>query len=88
MVALIALHNWQKQDKAKIQSQLLDDVLRASQYYSRQIGSCILYAENALLTTRCMQTGKNPSTKFPITKQMFIAYITKYGAVEGKRMME
>ena len=87
IIALIALKNWQRQDKAKREAEFLDALVEAAHTYIAEMSKPITLLEISKIGMKShMPTWKNGSEADSTVKGA-IAYIQKQGVQDAKRLM-
>lgn len=88
VIALLALRNWQRQDKAKREAEFLDSLIDAAHIYILETAKPI----GLLNFVKIAIVSHAPTWEDGVEEDKAIkgavSYIVKYGESDGKRMME
>jgi hypothetical protein len=88
VIALLALRNWQRQDKAKREAEFLDALVEAALAYVAQISGPVTILEMAKIGMTSYAPTWEDGDKAGIALKGAIAYIEKNGDAHGKRLLE
>ena len=88
VIALIALKNWQRQDKAKREAEFLDALIEAAHAYIVEMPTHITFLEIAKIGMNSHAPTWEPGEEEDIAVKGAIAYIQKYGEEHAKRFRE
>lgn len=88
VIALIALKNWQRQDKAKREAEFLDALIEAAHAYIVEMPKPITFLEMAKIGMDSHAPTWETVEEADIAVKGAIAYIQKYGEEHSKRFRE
>ena len=88
VIALIALKNWQHQDKAKREAEFLDALIDATHTYIAEMPKPITILEMAKIGMESHKPTWESGEPADIAVKGAIAYIQKNGEREAKRLLE
>jgi len=88
VIALIALKNWQHQDKAKREAEFLDALIDATHTYIAEMPKPITILEMAKIGMESHRPTWESGEPADIAVKGAIAYIQKNGEREAKRLLE
>jgi hypothetical protein len=88
VIALTALKNWQRQDKAKREAEFLDALIEAAHAYIVEMPKPIAFLKMAKIGMDSHAPTQEPGDEADIAVKGAIAYIQKYGEEYAKRSRE
>lgn len=88
VIALIALKNWQRQDKAKREAEFLDALIEAAHTYIAEMSKPITFLEMAKIGMESHAPTWENGEQADIAVKGAIAYIQKTGEHVAKRFLE
>jgi hypothetical protein len=88
VVAVLALRNWQRQDRGKREAEFLDALIDAVHAYIVEMGRPIALVEMVRIGMRSQTSSWNDEDAAEATAKGAVAYIKKDGEREAKRLFE
>jgi hypothetical protein len=88
VIALLALRNWKRQDKAKREAEFLDALVEAALSYVAQISGPVTILKMAKIGMTSYAPTWEDGDEASIALKGAIAYIEKNGDADGKRLLE